>query len=173
MRGGRIGPGRPGRKIHEDHDREDQADHEESVHVFHVDHEDHDREDQADHEESVHVFHVDHEDHVKHEESVHVFHVDHEDHDHEDQGLKWLAGIPCMGEKIYERRLFRQHDSFVLTIPKIMVERHLKASEGRASGSAGRTTGSSWSPAVAQTTGRAWTGTRGCTGADRPSLVSH
>jgi len=36
-----------------------------------------------------------------------------------------------MGEKIYERRLFRQHDSFVLTIPKIMVEKHLKASEGQ------------------------------------------
>jgi len=36
-----------------------------------------------------------------------------------------------MGEKTYERRLFRQHDSFVLTISKIMVERHPKVSEGQ------------------------------------------
>jgi len=36
-----------------------------------------------------------------------------------------------MGEKVYERRLYGHHDSFVLTIPKIMVERHLRASEGQ------------------------------------------
>jgi len=36
-----------------------------------------------------------------------------------------------MGEKVYERRPYRHHDSFVLTIPKIMVERHLRASEGQ------------------------------------------
>jgi len=36
-----------------------------------------------------------------------------------------------MGEKIHERRLFRQHDSFVLTMPKTTVERHLRASEGQ------------------------------------------
>jgi len=36
-----------------------------------------------------------------------------------------------MGEKVCERRLFRQHDSFVLTIPKTVVEERLKASEGQ------------------------------------------
>lgn len=45
--------------------------------------------------------------------------------------LNTFTSLKIMEEKVYERRLQKQHGSFVLTIPKTIIEKHLKIKNGQ------------------------------------------